>query len=187
MRSSYPRQLTDQTMPELTYAQEVSGVFHVNTQSYHHSAMYWRHEQAKKREYGDRIRKIEAASFALLCVCHHRGHGREATTLYKHLPGQLAAQHNATYSTMAWRRIHMHHIILLHKICSDVHEWQLVPIPPCPKPGMGTFSYKFPVTNFTPLSYSWFLHAKCSLQRTLQLSISKFSQERSTRILTVPS
>lgn len=103
---------------------------HTELSPFCHVLGVWR----QKREYGDRIRKIEAAPFALLCVCHHRGHGREATTLYKHLPDQLAAQHNAAYSTMAWRRIHMHHIILLHKICSDVHEWQLVLIPPCPKP-----------------------------------------------------
>ena len=82
-------------MPEPTYTQEVSRVFHMNTQSYRHSStpsMYRRHEQAKKREYRERIRKIEAASFTPDAFAI-----KEATAFNEHFTDLLAAKHNAAY------------------------------------------------------------------------------------------
>ena len=61
-------------------------VFHPNAQSYHHSSissLYHRHEQAKKREYGDRNREVENGSFAPLVFATTGGMGREATLFYK--------------------------------------------------------------------------------------------------------
>ena len=38
-------------------------VFHPNAPSYRGQSLYRRHEREKKREYGDRVREIEHASF----------------------------------------------------------------------------------------------------------------------------
>jgi len=46
----------------------------------------------QKREYGDRIRKIEAASFTPDAFAI-----KEATTFNKHFTDLLAAKHNAAY------------------------------------------------------------------------------------------
>ena len=60
-------------------------IFHPNAQSYRHSSipsLYRRHEQTKKREYGDRIREVENGTFTpLTCVCHNRRHGSWSYTL----------------------------------------------------------------------------------------------------------
>ena len=83
-------------------------VFHPNAPSYCHTsipAMYRRHEQAKKREYGDRIREVEMASFTSLIFAATGGMGREATAFYMHLADGLAVKNNAAYSTtIAWMR-----------------------------------------------------------------------------------
>ena len=83
-------------------------VFHPNAPSYRHtsiSAMYRRHEQAKKREYGDRIREVEMASFTPLVFATTGGMGREASAFYRPLADLMAANNNSTYSTtMAWMR-----------------------------------------------------------------------------------
>ena len=83
-------------------------VFYPNAPSYLHTsipAMYRRHEQAKKREYCDRIREVEMASFTPLIFATTGGMGREATAFYKRLADGLAAKNNAAYSTtLAWMR-----------------------------------------------------------------------------------
>ena len=83
-------------------------VFHPNAQSYRHStipAAYRRHELAKKREYGDRIRQVEMASFTPLVFSTTGGLGREATTFYKRLADLMSTKNNTTYSkTIAWIR-----------------------------------------------------------------------------------
>ena len=84
-------------------------VFHPNAQSYRHSSIsspYRRHEQAKKREYGDRIReKVENGSFTPLVFATTGGMGWEATLFYKHLTDQISEKRNTIYSkTMAWIR-----------------------------------------------------------------------------------
>ena len=83
-------------------------VFHPNAQSYHHSSissLYRRHELAKKREYGDRIREVENGSFTPLVFATTGGIGREATLFYKRLADQISEKRNTIYSkTMAWIR-----------------------------------------------------------------------------------
>ena len=86
-------------------------VFHPNAQSYRHSSissLYRRHELAKKREYGDRIRKVENGSFTPLVFATTGGMGREATLLYKRLASKISQKKkkkNTMYSkTMAWIR-----------------------------------------------------------------------------------
>ena len=83
-------------------------VFHPNAQSYRHSSissLYRRHELAKKREYGDRIREVENGSFTPLVFATTGGMGREATLLYKRLADKISEKKNTMYSkTMAWIR-----------------------------------------------------------------------------------
>ena len=47
------------------------------------SSAYRKHEQAKKREYGQRVREIEHGVFTPLVLSSTGGMGREATTFYK--------------------------------------------------------------------------------------------------------
>lgn len=60
--------------------------FHPNTGSYHHTsipALYQRHEQAKKRECGDRIRDVEnALNLSLALFCHYWRHGQRSCILW---------------------------------------------------------------------------------------------------------
>ena len=83
-------------------------VFHPNAQSYRHSSissLYRQHEQAKNREYGDRIREVENGSFTPLVFATTGGMGQEATLFYKRLADSLSKKRNITYSkTMAWMR-----------------------------------------------------------------------------------
>ena len=54
-------------------------VFHPNAQSYRNASIpsvYRRHEQQKKRKYGDCVREVELASFTPLVFFNNRGHGQ---------------------------------------------------------------------------------------------------------------
>ena len=83
-------------------------VFHPNAQSYRNTnipALYRQHEQIKKREYGDRVRQVEMASFTPLVLATTGGMGKEATTFYKRLADLIAAKNSSVYSsTLAWIR-----------------------------------------------------------------------------------
>ena len=83
-------------------------VFHPNAQSYRNSSiqsLYRKHEQIKKREYGNRVREVEYASFTPLVLATSGGMGREATMFYKRLADTLSTKNNAHYSTtLAWIR-----------------------------------------------------------------------------------
>ena len=110
-------------------------VFHPNTQSYRHSsipAIYRRYEQAKKREYGDRIREVESASFTPLVFATTGGRGREATVFYKHLADLVSTKNNTAYSkTMAWMRCTLSFSLLRSAVtcirgsCSSSHGCQM--------------------------------------------------------------
>ena len=98
-------------------------VFHPNAQSYRHSSissLYRRHELAKKREYGDRIRKVENGSFTPLVFVTTGGMGREATLLYKRLANKLLS--------MAWIRCTLFFALLRSAVmcirgsCSTSHQ-----------------------------------------------------------------
>ena len=83
-------------------------VFHPNAPSYRNSAIpaiYRRHEQEKKREYGDRVREVEKASFTPLVFATTGGMGKEATVFYRRLADLLSRRNNVVYSTtLAWIR-----------------------------------------------------------------------------------
>ena len=59
------------------------------------SSAYRRHEQAKKREYGQRIREVERGVFTPLVLSTTGGMGREVTTFYK----RLADMHDCPETT----------------------------------------------------------------------------------------
>ena len=79
-------------------------VFHPNAQSYHNTSIpsvYRRHEQQKKREYGDRVREVELASFTPLVFSTTGGMGKEAVTFYRRLAELLShdlQQHSCVVS-----------------------------------------------------------------------------------------
>ena len=76
-------------------------VFHPNAPSYRNSvipAIYWCHEQEKKREYGDRIREVEKVSFTPLVFATTGGMGKEATVFYCRLADLLSRRNNVIYS-----------------------------------------------------------------------------------------
>ena len=68
-------------------------------------SLYKCHEQAKKREYGERIRKIERGVFTHLVLSTHGAMGKEATTFYKQLADMLSQKRQQSYTTvMGWLR-----------------------------------------------------------------------------------
>ena len=67
------------------------------------SSAYRRHEQAKKHEYGQRVREIERGVFTPLVLSTTGGMGREATTFYKQLADMIASKCQHSYSVvMGW-------------------------------------------------------------------------------------
>ena len=77
-------------------------VFHPNAPSYRCSPLptiYRRHENAKKREYADRVLQIEQGSFTTLVFSSTGGMAREATIFYKRLANLIASkqEHYSTF------------------------------------------------------------------------------------------
>ena len=64
--------------------------FYPNAPSNHSTDAYRRHEQAKKREYGQRVREVERGVFTPLVLSTNGGMGKEATTFYKRLADMIA-------------------------------------------------------------------------------------------------
>ena len=83
-------------------------VFHPNAPSYRNTsiaALYRRREQAKKREYGDKIREVEHASFTPLVFSTTKGLSKETTIAYRRLAELLATKRGTEYgTTLAWMR-----------------------------------------------------------------------------------
>ncbi len=83
-------------------------VFHPNAPSNSSgsiAAAYKKHEDIKKRAYGQRIREIEHSVFTPLVFSTTGGLGREATTFYKRLADMLARKRDKPYSiVMSWLR-----------------------------------------------------------------------------------
>ena len=83
-------------------------VFHPNASSYRNTeipALYMQQENAKKREYGDRIREVEYAVFTPPVFSTTGGQGKETTIAYKRLAELLATKRKSEYSiTLAWMR-----------------------------------------------------------------------------------
>ena len=76
-------------------------VFHPNASTNRSNnllSVYKRHQQAKKREYGQRIRDVERGVFTPLVLSSTGGMGNEATASYKRLANMIAKkrqQHDA--------------------------------------------------------------------------------------------
>ena len=69
------------------------------------SAAYKKHEDIKKRAYGQRVREIEHGVFTPLVFSTTGGMGREAITFYKRLADKLAWKQQKPYSVvMSWLR-----------------------------------------------------------------------------------
>ena len=69
------------------------------------SVAYKKHEDIKKRAYGQRVREIEHGVFTPLVFSTTGGMGREATTFYKRLADKLAWKQQKPYSVvMSWLR-----------------------------------------------------------------------------------
>ena len=58
---------------------------------------YRRHKQAKKREYGQRVRDIERSVFTPLVLSTNGGMGKETSTFYKRLTDMIAQKRQRPY------------------------------------------------------------------------------------------
>ena len=91
-------------------------VFHPNASSYRSmslQAAFRRHEQAKKREYGERVREVEHGVFTPLVLSTTGGLGSEATTFYKRLADLISSKQQKHYSNvMCWLRCRLSFAIL---------------------------------------------------------------------------
>ena len=83
-------------------------VFHQNAPSNRSgslSAAYKKHEDIKKRAYGQRVRDVECGVFTPLVFSTTGGMGREATTFYKRLADMLARKQRKPYPVViSWLR-----------------------------------------------------------------------------------
>ena len=83
-------------------------VFHQNASSNRSvslSAAYKKHEDIKKRAYGQRVREVECGVFTPLVFSTTGGMGREATTFYKRLADRLARKRQMPYPVViSWLR-----------------------------------------------------------------------------------
>ena len=76
-------------------------VFHPNASSYRSMSLqgaFRRHEQAKKREYGERVHEVEHGVFTPLVLSTTGSLGCEATTFYKHLVNLISTKRQVHYS-----------------------------------------------------------------------------------------
>ena len=69
------------------------------------STAYKKHEDIKKRAYGQRVREVEHGVFTPLVFSTTGGMGQEATTFYKRLADMIAQKQQKPYSIMInWLR-----------------------------------------------------------------------------------
>ena len=81
-------------------------------------SVYRRHEQ-KKRQYEQRVRQVENATFTPLVFSTTRGLGRDATTFYRRLNSLLSEKRCTTFSkTMDWVRCRLNFALLRASIMS---------------------------------------------------------------------
>ena len=80
-------------------------VFYPNAPSNRSIDAYRRHDMAKKREYGQRVREVERGVFTPLVFSTNGGMGKEATTFYRRLADMIAQKRQHPYSVvMGWLR-----------------------------------------------------------------------------------
>ena len=82
-------------------------------------SVYRRHEQEKKRQYEQRVREVENATFTPLVFSTTGGMGRAATTFYRRLASLLSEKRGTSYSkTMDWVRCRLNFALLRASIMS---------------------------------------------------------------------
>ena len=91
-------------------------VFNPSAQSNRHgplSSVYRKHEQEKKRQYDQRVREVEHATFTPLVLSATGGMGRAATTFYKRLTSMIAKKRGTAYAvTLNWIRCRLSFALL---------------------------------------------------------------------------
>ena len=81
------------------------------------SSSYRKHENIKRRAYGQRIREIEHGCFTPLVLSLTGGMGPAASVCYKRLASMLAQKRDQEYSsTMAWLRCSLNFALLRSSI-----------------------------------------------------------------------
>jgi hypothetical protein len=106
-------------------------VFNPNADSYRDlppDACFKRHEQEKRRQYGQRIREVEHASFSPLVFSTSGGMGKSTTIVYKRLAHLLAVKRDEPYSTViCWMRCRLgfaltRSAIMCLRGCRSIHS-----------------------------------------------------------------
>ena len=94
-------------------------VFNPSAQSNRHSPLPSKHEQEKRRQYDQRVREIEHATFTPLVLYTTGGMGRAATTFYKRLASMVAEKRDVSYAmTLNWIRCRLSFALLRSSIMS---------------------------------------------------------------------
>ena len=81
---------------QLKMAAPLVRVFHSNASSNYSTTLataYRKHEQAKKREYAQRVRDVEHGVFTPLVLTTTGGMSQEATTFYRKLADGISTRH----------------------------------------------------------------------------------------------
>ena len=96
-------------------------VFNPSAQSNRHSplsSVYRKHEQEKRRQYYQRIREVEKATFTPLVLSTTGRMGRAATTFYKRLASMVGEKRGVTYATtLNWIRCRLSFALLRLQSC----------------------------------------------------------------------
>ena len=83
------------------------------------ASVYRRHEQEKKRQYEERVREVEHATFTPLVMSTTGGMGKAATTFYKRPASMISEKKNTVYTqTMNWIRCKLSFALLRASIMS---------------------------------------------------------------------
>ena len=99
------------------------------------SSVYRKHKQEKRRQYDQRVREIEHATFTPLVLSTSGGMGRAATTFYKRLAAMLAEKRDVPYAvTLNWIRCRLSFALLRASIMSirGVRSSRHHPVTECP-------------------------------------------------------
>ena len=132
-------------------------IFNPHAPSNRHPRCYRKHEVEKKRQYEQRVREIEHASFTPLVLSATGGMANETTVFYKRLASCLATKWNQPYSsTMSWLRCQLTFSLLtsvsypVHKGCPlQLWSYCQVEVPDFGSPiGLGYDQIKFKLANF---------------------------------------
>ena len=83
------------------------------------SSVYRRHEQEKRRQYDERVREVEHATFTPLFLSTTGSMGRAATTFFKRLASMVAEKRDLPYAvTLNWMRCRLSFALLRASIIS---------------------------------------------------------------------